>query len=184
MRCFVSIEFPEHVRTEIFHSFEKLKNSGCSSGSFVSRDNLHLTLSFLGEITGEQVKKAEGILSKIDFRKFPIETGDVGFFPDRDYVKVIWVEIISKEIAPLRNEIQRALSDAGFSFKEMDFIPHLTVARINSVKDKKLFMNIVEQHKPKKMLFIAEDFALMKSNLKKTGPDYKIIKKFGMRRRE
>jgi 2'-5' RNA ligase len=184
MRCFISIEFPEHIRAQIFHAFENLKKSGTCYGNFVEKENLHLTLSFLGELSEEEIKKAEGILNKIDFRKFPVEMGKIGYFPNEDYVKVIWVGVNSREIANLREIIENKLRKEGFSIKEIDFVPHLTVARIKSIKNKKGFFEEIEKIKLDKMFFIAEDFSLMKSILKKEGPEYKVLERFGMRIRE
>lgn len=181
MRYFVSIEFPEHIRSEILHSFEKLKNSGTCSGNFVEKENLHLTLSFLGELSDGELDKVKKILSKVDYQKFPLEIDKIGFFPNIDYIKVMWVGIKSGGILPLKKQIEDSLRSSGFSVKETDFVPHLTVARINSVKDKSRFTDIFSSIKIEKSMFIAEDFALMKSILKKTGPEYKILERYGMR---
>jgi 2'-5' RNA ligase len=181
MRCFVSIEIPEHIRSEIFHVFDKLKNSGVCSGNFVEKMNLHLTLTFLGELDEEKLESVKNVLSKIDFRKFPVETGDIGFFPNKEFVKVLWVEIVSNEISSLRDEIESKLKKEGFEFKNIDFVPHLTVARIKSIKDKKNFHSIVDEFHLPKMFFVAEDFVLMKTILKKNSIEYKFIEKYGMR---
>lgn len=184
MRCFVSIEFPEHIRSEIFHLFDKLKNSSSCSGNFVEKESLHLTLTFLGEIDEERLETAKKALSKIDFRRFPVETGNIGFFPNKEFVKVLWVDILSDKISSLREEIENVLKKEGFDFKNLDFVPHLTVARIKNIRNKKLFHQILDDFRLPKMLFIAEDFAIMKSVLKKSGPEYKIVEKYGMRIRE
>ncbi len=184
MRCFVSIEFPEHVRSEIFHCFEKVKESGFCSGNFVGKDNLHLTLTFLGELDEDRLEIAKKVLAKIDFRKFPIETGGVGFFPSEDYIKTMWVEVVSPEIISLREEIERSLRKEGFEFKDMEFVPHLTVARIKSIRDKDRFKDVLGEIRLPKLFFIAEDFALMKSHLMKSGPEYKVLDRFGMRIRQ
>jgi len=184
MRCFVSIEFPENIRAGIFHAFENLKKSGTCSGNFVEKENLHLTLTFLGEISEEEVEKAKKVLGEIDFRKFPLKTNEVGFFPDENYVKVIWVGIESEEVFSLRETIEESLRKEGFKIKELDFVSHLTVARIKSVKHKNKFLEEIKKIKLDEEFFIAEDFSLMKSILKKTGPEYKTLESFGMRIRE
>ena len=56
MRAFIAIELPEHVRAKIFHEFETLSKKGVVGGNFVSKDNLHLTLRFLGEISEQKAK--------------------------------------------------------------------------------------------------------------------------------
>lgn len=184
MRCFVAIEFPEHIRAEIFHAFENLKKSGSCFGNFVEKDNLHLTLSFVGEVSEEQVGEIKKVLKRIDFRKFPIEIGNLGFFPNESFVKIVWLDVLSNEILSLKKEIEKKLIKEGFSFKEIEFVPHLTVARIKGIKDKKKFHEEIEKIKLGKMFFIAEDFCLMKSVLKNDGPEYKVLERFDMRIRE
>lgn len=181
MRTFIALEFPENVRAEIFHAFEGLKKSGSCYGNFVEKENLHMTLSFLGEISEEKSEAIKKILSEIDFQKFPIEIGKVGFFPNEHHIKVIWLEVVSSEIANLKKEIEMQLSKEGFSFTDSEFIPHLTVARIKGIKAKSKFFEEIEKIKVPKIFFIAEDFAFMKSILKGKSPEYKVIEKYGMR---
>ena len=61
MRTFVAIELPEDVRAKIFHAFEKLKSFNVLRGKFVEKDNLHLTLKFLGELTEKQITDVKKI---------------------------------------------------------------------------------------------------------------------------
>ena len=56
MRTFISIDMPEVVRSEI----EKIQDVLPEFfGKKTERDNLHLTLKFLGEIDEEKVKEFE-----------------------------------------------------------------------------------------------------------------------------
>lgn len=181
MRCFIAIEFPEHVRAEIFHAFEDLNKSGYCSGSFTGKENLHLTLCFLGDISEEDSEKVKTALKKINFQKFSVETGEIGFFPSESHINTLWVGVNSNKLAILKKEIEEVLSEEGISADKKDFIPHLTVARMKNIKDRKKFLDYVSGIKLQKMLFVAEDFAFMKSVLKDKVPEYKIIERYGMR---
>ncbi len=183
MRCFVSIELPDNVKADIFHYFEKINNPEICSGNFVEKDNLHLTLRFFGDISEEKIEEIKKALSKIEIQKFPVETGKIGFFPNEDFVKVMWVELVSDHFSELKKEIDSVLGKIGFGSDETEFVPHLTVARIKGIKDKEKFFWHTENPPLKKLFFIAEEFSLVKSILKKTGPEYKLIENFGMRRR-
>jgi len=178
MRVFVAINLPEHVKSEIFHPVEKLKNAGLVSGSFVDKNNLHLTLKFLGEVSEEQITKIEAILGEIKFKSFEAKTGKIGFFPNQDYIRVVWLELISKEINNLKQEIEKKLINEGFKNEEREFSEHITLARIKEVKDKQLFVKGVSSLKIKEMNFKIGKFSLIKSELTKTGPKYKTLKEF------
>ena len=183
MRCFISVELPENVRSQIFHSFEKLKNSHTCFGNFVKKENLHLTLKFLGNLSSEELEKVKNILKKIDFRQFPVETQGVGFFPNENYVKTIWLEMVSPDFEFLKDEIDNRLRNLRFNNKEKNFSAHLTIARIKGMINKEEFLKKVKEVSPKKMFFIADQFSLIKSILKRKGPEYKVLQSFPMRRR-
>lgn len=183
MRCFVSIELPENVKSQIFHSFEKLEKSKVCYGNFVKKDNLHLTLKFLRDVPADKLDKLKEELKKIEFRQFPVETGEVGFFPNDKFVKVLWLALNSPDFEPLKKEIDERLSKLGFNEKEKEFSSHITIARINKIKDKPQFFEKVKELAPKKMFFIVDEFSLLKSVLKKEGPEYKILETIPMRLR-
>ncbi len=183
MRSFISIELPDNVKAYIFHAFEKLKKSKVCKGKFVDKDNLHLTLKFLGKITSEEAEIIKKELEKVDFRQFPVETGKVGFFPNEKFIKVLWIELLSPDFEMLKKEIDSALKNAGFDQKDKEFFPHLTVARITAVRDKKAFLEKAKELAPKKMFFIVNQFSFRKSILKKKGPEYKTLKDYSMRMR-
>jgi len=181
MRAFISIELPENVKAGIFHTFEKLKGSGFCSGNFVEKNNLHLTLKFLGDISEEDAEKIAQKLSEIDFRKFAAETGEISFFPNEDYVKVIWVELVSKEIFGIKKIIEEKLSEIGIPKEEREFSSHITVARIKNIKDKVKFAEKIKDLKSEKYFFIIDELSLIKSELTKEGPKYKVLKNFVFR---
>ena len=183
MRCFISIELPDNVKSQIFHAFEKLEHSKVCQGNFVKRDNLHLTLKFLDKVPSEKVELIKEELKKIDFRQFPVETGEVGFFPSEKFIKVLWIRLVSPDFEDLKKQIDNSLIKLGFNEKEREFSSHVTIARINKIRDKESFFDKVKELAPKKMFFIANEFSLIKSVLKKNGPEYKILKNYPMRLR-
>lgn len=183
MRCFISLEIPENIRTAIFHLFEKLKESKLVYGKFVHEENMHLTLRFLGKVSEEKITLLKEELSKIDFRQFPVETGKIGFFPNEKHIQILWIELIASEIESLKKEIDKSLTKLGFDKEHRKFYAHLTIARIKGIKNKELFLSKISEIAMKKMFFIAHSFALVKSVLKPRGPEYKLLASFQMRRR-
>ncbi len=183
MRCFISIELPENVRSQIFHSFEKLKNSKLGFGNFVDKNNLHLTLKFLGDLSEDKIELVKKALSEVEFRQFSVETGELGFFPNEKFIKILWLDLISPEFEFLKKSIDDKLQKLGFNEKEKDFVAHLTLTRIKKIDNKEAFLEKVQEIAPKKMFFVANQFSLMKSILKKNGPEYKILAEFPMRMR-
>jgi 2'-5' RNA ligase len=117
MRCFVAIDLPEHIKARIFHEIEILKQQGLVSGKFVEKENLHLTLKFLGELTEKQIKDIGEKLSEISFNKFKVSLSEIGVFPDKNFVKVLWVGLETKN-SGWNWDVQRFLENKIFIFIE------------------------------------------------------------------
>ena len=183
MRCFISIELPDNVKSQIFNTFEKLRNSETCYGNFIREKNMQLTLKFIKKFPAEKIDLIKQALKEVDFRQFPVETGEVGFFPNDQNVKIIWIDLVASEFDFLREEIDRKLNKIGLNENERKFIPHLTVVRIKRIKDRQSFFNKVKEIAPRKMFFIANHFSLVKSILKRKGPEYTILNEFQMRMR-
>ena len=91
MRCFVSIDLPEHVKSEVFHRFENLYGRNFFKGKLTEKENLHLTLNFLGDIESQQVEKIKKELNEIKAGKFSCKIGKAGFFDDENHIRIIWI---------------------------------------------------------------------------------------------
>jgi 2'-5' RNA ligase len=180
MRSFISIELPENIKKEIFKTFESLKNSGYIYGNFVQKDNIHLTLKFLGNLSEEKIQEIQNKLSEIKLNSFGATTGEIGFFPSEKYIRVIWVDLVSDELKNLKKIIDDKLHEIGVNHDNREFSSHLTVARIKKVKDKENFLKKLKELKVKKMNFDVDSFFLIKSELRREGPVYKTIKKFDL----
>ena len=176
MRCFIAIEIPQHAKARIFHEFENLKSKNLLRGKFVEKENLHLTLKFLGEITNEEIEKIKKRLNEIKFKIFDCHIGKTDFFKDERFIKIIWVELISNEL----NELQKQIDKATFEIKRDDkkFESHLTAVRVKSVIDKPSLIKEVKKIHFKNLDFEIKEFVLMKSELFPEGPKHKIIEKF------
>jgi len=101
----------------------------CRDGNFVPLENLHLTLAFLGECSGECVSAALAAVSNVAFEPFNVQVESVGRFK-RDGGDVWWAGV--RECAPLvdlQRDLTNALVAKGFALEERRFKPHITLAR-------------------------------------------------------
>ena len=106
----------------------------------MEKDNIHLTLKFLGDITEEKCTKIKSILDKIgnNTKPFDISIKDIGVFPSIDRPRVIWVGLDSgsAESKELAKKIDEELSGIGFQEESRPFAAHLTIGRVRSPKNK------------------------------------------------
>lgn len=172
MRCFISLNVPENIKKEIVKMQDSLPEF---NGKITERENLHLTLKFLGEIDGEKAEKIRQKLKEIKFRKFESEIDKMGIF-DEDFIRIIWVHLTNCD--ELQKIIDRKLKKMFITEKR--FMGHLTIARVKSIKDKKKFLNELKKIEFPKIKFAVDRFYLMKSKLTAEGPKYEIIEEYGL----
>jgi 2'-5' RNA ligase len=172
MRCFLAIELSDEAKNELVKIQEELKPFVLAK--FVEKENLHLSLKFLGELDKEQINKVKDSLRKIKFGKLQGSLGKIGFFPNNKSINVIWVSLEPREkIRELNVMINDSLNN-----KDENFVSHLTLTRVKKVKDKLGFLKKVENIKIKPISFSVNSFVLKKSTLTEKGPIYEDIERF------
>ena len=146
MRLFIAIEIPEEIKEHISKIQEKM-DTAKNKIRFVNKDNIHLTLKFLGEVQPNKVDDIKNNLKKITFKPFSAVLDNIGVFPSESYIKVIWIGLKPEEpILELQKTIDEALKK--MFKKEKNFKPHLTVARVKYIKDKNGFIDKLKNIKP------------------------------------
>jgi 2'-5' RNA ligase len=176
MRCFIAIDLPSPIKEYLSQIQLSLPKDDIK---LVEKENLHLTLSFLGEIDEYHIERCKQILSEIKFRRFSASLGDIGFFPSRDYIRVVWVSLEPAEnIKSLHSEIYDKLRKEF----EIDgrFESHITLARVRFIRNKQEFVKNISSLKLEKKEFEADSFALKKSTLTQKGPVYEDVARFEM----
>ena len=91
MRTFIAIEFDNETKKNITQLQNKIKND-CKKGNFTVKDNLHLTMHFLGEIEQEDldgIADAMSLTASLN-RKFELNFEKTGYF-DRGEKCIIWL---------------------------------------------------------------------------------------------
>lgn len=126
MRLFIAINLSDTVKDKLSAAVNELKKKGVS-GNFSLKDNLHLTLAFIGETNrlNDVTKAAE----KTECEKFAIDFGELGVFR-RSGGDILWVGIYAGEpLLKLQKKLTRNLTEAGFKLDDREYSPHLTLCR-------------------------------------------------------
>ncbi len=122
MRLFVAIELSEEIRKSITDAMHALKKQGVA-GNFAPKQNLHVTLAFIGEVEDAgPVKKA---LEGISVKPFRLALDQMGTFDDLLYVGVKG----NQGLSGAAKAVREALGAHGVSFDGKKFKPHITVIR-------------------------------------------------------
>ena len=91
MRLFIAIEVPEDVKGYLSAVQEKISNDVANKIRPVNKNQIHLTLKFLGEVQQDKAEKIKNELKKIAFSPFSVCLDKIGVFPSESYIRVVWV---------------------------------------------------------------------------------------------
>ena len=132
MRLFVAGPFPPAVQETVAGVARQL-GSLAEKGRFVHKDNLHLTLKFLGEVAPERVEPLTAALARhLDgMPRFTLALGGAGTFGHRQPRRVVWLGLTG-DLAALRRlyqAVEQAAQGAGFPAEQRPFAAHITLAR-------------------------------------------------------
>ena len=140
MRIFLAVFPPPETQTLAFDAAESLQRAAEREGipagevAWVRRENLHYTLSFLGELNEEGAARAEEAAREaaIGLAPFEVALGAPGAFPNARRARVLWLGLSAgaDPLIELAVRLERALRSRGFSRDERPFSPHLTVGRV------------------------------------------------------
>ena len=178
IRTFIAIPVPESV----FVLQGNLKNTiekKTGKVRWVKRDQLHLTLKFVGDTPEESIDDVRGVMQKVanQMTPFKIFIQGVGCFPKIERPRVMWVGL-DGEIDTL-NQLVTAVHDGldplGFPRAEKEFHPHITMARAKypqkKTPDISSFLNTTYDPIP----FRIEKIQFISSELFPNGPVYTIL---------
>jgi len=135
MRTFVAVEIQNN---DVLDHIAKFQSELNIKAKPVSKENMHFTLLFLGEIADEISPKIMESLKSITFNPIQISFSRVGAFPNPRFPRVIWIgvdENASQNLVKLANQVEEKLGPLGFK-SDKPFKPHLTIFRIkNNIGD-------------------------------------------------
>ena len=124
-RLFIAIDLPETTKD----SLAVLQN-GLREAKWVARENLHLTVRFIGEVSEEEVCEIHSVLAAVRGTPFTFEFGEIGIFSSAKKLRSMWVGVKDgSSIGTLRRHIDRSLFGLGFKPEGRRYIPHVTVGR-------------------------------------------------------
>jgi 2'-5' RNA ligase len=177
MRLFIAIEIPEEVK-EYIVKIQKDIDDTANKIRFADKNQIHLTLKFLGEVQPDKADVIKEELKRISFNPFSVQLDKIGVFPDEGYIRVIWVGLKPEEpILELQKDIDEAL-EKSFK-KEKNFKAHITLARVKYIEDKENFINKLKNIEIENKKIEVNNFKLVKSTLTPEGPVYENLMVFG-----
>ena len=152
--------------------------------SWVKPENFHLTLKFLGKTPEEKLPVIRTALQQTaeQIEAFSMKMAGTGIFGSAYKPRVIWFGV-EKDTAvhQLGEMVLNSLDKAGFPRDRQNFVPHLTIGRINKIEHKKMFQEAIAAHRDD---FLQESqvkkIILYESLMKPGGVVYKPVMDFAL----
>jgi RNA 2',3'-cyclic 3'-phosphodiesterase len=179
MRAFIAVACPPEAKEKLANAANRFRPLGDLKN--VEKENIHLTLRFLGEVPEGKMDDLIETLSS--FKRpggFNVCIKGLGAFPGPGSPRVLWAgaEKGDKELRELHEAVDSAIASLGYE-KDARFSSHYTIARVKSLKDRNGFKELLAEYKEEIFgCFHVDSFNLMKSALHRTGPTYGVVKVF------
>ena len=146
---------------------------------WVAPDNLHITLRFLGNTDEEALERLSTVLSSTANANFIFSAAvkSAGVFRNIHTPRVIWLGTENTDaFKKLKETLDNYLERAGIPPADSEFRPHLTLGRLNHIKNKELLKDVVKKYED--FVFCSLEvnrIIFYESILGKGQPQYRII---------
>lgn len=185
-RVFIAINLPEAAKKEL-HNLEK-ETQGLFPEEvrgvvkWIKKDNLHITLLFIGSVRDEEIPEICQIVKEIvqTQKPFSLKFKRVCYGPpDKIPPRLIWLELEKNiEAAEIAEKLKQTMSEKGIlrRFENRQFSPHITLGRIKAWQWKRIEPEErPEIEKEISLNFEVSSIEVMESALKRTGAEYTIL---------
>ena len=137
-RVFIGIPIGHKIKS-ILPSLKSTVHSSTNIIKWIPPENLHLTLSFLGNIYDKDIPNiVQSLENCITSKYFKIKIESTGVFPSVNFPKILWIGIGkgADELTLLQKEIERSVRKFKEISRKEKFKPHITIARIRRSRRK------------------------------------------------
>jgi 2'-5' RNA ligase len=172
MRLFIGFLLPEEQKQFVLRLQEEISALGVDCKN-VERENLHLSMSFLGETSEEDAEKIKKDLTKIasKFKKIDATVCGTKAIPSKNFVRVIALDV-HEESGVLDKLLEEIRQKIGGDVKP----PHLTLCRVKSIRNKERLIEFVNKYETTCFASIKiPSIQLIQSKLGRGGPEYSLI---------
>lgn len=185
-RLFVAVEIDDTQRREVADLTQALQKGvrfTKAHPNWVRPEAMHLTLKFLGDTPADRISRIDSALRRAlaDQTAFDMNLAGLGVFPDPRRPRVLWLGVDHgrRRLKNLAQAVERGLAPMGFEPEQREFHPHLTLARIKTIRGAAEMMDVVESHRARQtsMARVGE-VVLFQSELLPQGARYTALQRW------
>lgn len=169
MRLFAALALPDSVAQSLM-----LIQGGVPGARWASREQLHLTLRFIGEVDGRDAAMIDEALADIRAPGFGLQLHGVGQFGGQK-THALWVGVRKNEaLEHLQRKVDSAIRRVGQPQDAHKFTPHVSLARLKHPEGGKVLEWLTHHALFTSGEFPVEAFCLYSSKLTSDGSIYRI----------
>ena len=148
IRTFIAVDLGLEVRAALSATTRELASTGADA-RWVRAEGMHATLKFLGGVEPKRLDAARNALEPVAAASpaMKLSVRRLGAFPSLRRPRVLWAGIDCPGLADLAARIDAALSPLGFPLEQRSFNPHITLARIRSLRGWTELADAIERHR-------------------------------------
>ena len=167
MRLFAALSIPKSVAQSLM-----LIQGGVPGARWQMREQLHITLRFIGEVANQDVGLIDEMLAGIIADGFTLQLHGVGQFGNKQ-VNSLWAGVRpSPALDHLARKVDNAIRRIGQPQDAHPFKPHVTVARMRQPDNDKVLEWLSYHALYTSPEFAVESFQLYSSRLSNDGSIY------------
>lgn len=181
LRLFWAVSLPDQVKEQLGVLMDLMKK-GQANAKWVEKYNLHLTVKFLGELPANQRPLLTGAVREAlgGTGSFNLMVNGLGFFPSVQRPRILWAGLTGElvRLRELHRLVEDSLTPLGWPPENRRFSPHLTLARLRSLKGVEALTRLVLELADRSAVTMpvpVEELKLMESKLTRQGPIYKVL---------
>lgn len=175
MRLFTALALPDEIARPLL-----LMQAGVPGARWQKREQLHLTLRFIGEVDGAEANAIDDALAAITAPSFTLELKGVGSFGGKN-PRDLWAGAAPNEaLVHLNRKIESALQRIGLEPEARKFTPHVTLARLRNAPRGAVMDYLTDHALYASTPFAVTAFCLYSSKLTSDGSIYRVEKEYGL----
>jgi 2'-5' RNA ligase len=176
MRLFVALPIPDAVAHSLL-----LLQGGVPGARWQRREQMHLTLRFIGEVNGADARALDDALAGIDAPAFEMQMHGVGQFGNK-LPHSLWAAARRSDLLEhLARKVDAAIRRIGQPQDAHKFMPHVTLARLRHAELDKVREWLTHHALYTSEPFEVGAFCLYSSKLTSDGSIYRVEQEYPLR---
>ncbi|ELZ41339.1 2'-5' RNA ligase [Halorubrum californiense DSM 19288] len=190
MRAFFAVDLPDSLAAAVADAQAAFADA--AGVNPVDPEQAHVTLKFLGEVgegddgtkpvLDDVIAAGERAVERAGVTPFEAEIERLGVFPNREYISVVWagVDRGGDDLAALHEALEAETTALGVDPESHEFTPHVTLGRVENAAGAEAVRDALDDEGAEIGTFSVDEIRLIESTLTASGPEYGVVREFGL----